>query len=612
VPDYGILEVFCIPKRKLIMVKVNRTFTPQNQSVATAGILRRITPNDVLAKLKAAALEEKAAKLGKSLGLPYVDLHLFAVNPEHVVLIPVMRAKELRIVLYFKEALKVRIAGTNPGDPAVTAYLQELSDTKGYEIDLGACSEDSLVKAWEAYDKRPLVESLDLMRVALSGQDLEDFDANFGALLSLKDSQSLSTSKILETILAGANKLRGSDIHLEPEEGVCRLRYRIDGVLQEIGMLPAHIYTLILNRVKMIANMKLNIRDKAQDGHFYFTREDQEKRIDLRVSVIPGKYGESITMRLLNRDDVMVPVDSLGLRGNAYDIVMQAVRKPNGMILNTGPTGSGKTTTLYSLLNKINDPNKKIITVEDPIEYDMPGIVQTEVSEERDYTFGNALRAIVRQDPDVVLVGEIRDEDTANTAINAALTGHLVFSTLHTNSAVGSIARLIELGVKASIMGSAVNLFVAQRLVRRLCQECRAPYAPASQTTTALRTLLQDISPEAHIDVPKTIDVLYRAVGCPKCNMSGYHGRIAIFEILEISDVVSDMIANYASEKDVMTEAKKHGMVTMSQDGLLKVIEGITTFEEVANAVGREEGFDALYENIAEGTSTEPDADGTL
>jgi general secretion pathway protein E len=303
-------------------------------------------------------------------------------------------------------------------------------------------------------------------------------------------------------------------------------------------------------------------------------------------------------MRLLNSAEADVPLETLGLRGEALLEIKRQIKKPHGMIVNTGPTGSGKTTTLYSLIREINESSVKIITVEDPIEYILPGVVQTAVNNDDSYTFGQALRAIVRQDPDVILVGEIRDEETAEVAVNAALTGHLVFTTLHTNDAPASIVRLGELGIKGSLIGSAVNIFIGQRLVRVLCKKCREAYAPAPKTIAALQKILATIPSNTGIHVPETITTLYKPVGCAECHFSGYRGRQGIFEVFPVTDAIAAIIDNFATENEIRQAAIKEGMLTMNQDGLLKVVEGITTFQEVWRTTGRDEALESLYEDI--------------
>lgn len=568
-------------------------------------VSRRIVPaaltektqraTDLLKKLREQSMEDRSHALADRLGLPYLDLHLFPADPKDVALLPEADAKKFNAALFRKNGSHVYIGLENPEDPAALQYFQELSNTNNWRLTLSVVSRQSLEKVWSSYSNKPLLESLDILRVSLKGDDLDHFEKNFGDLLALgQESASVSTSQIIEIILAGASKMRGSDVHIEPSETTARLRYRIDGLLQDIGDLPHHMYELALSRIKMLAGMRINVRDRAQDGHFSIV--NGKNRIDIRVSLIPGNHGENINMRLLNSEDVNVDMSNLGIYGRAFEEVQKAIERPNGMILNTGPTGSGKTTTLYSIIGKINNPAIKIITVEDPIEYNIAGIVQTEVSKDRNYTFAAALRAIVRQDPDVVLVGEIRDDETADVAVSASLTGHLVLSTLHTNNSVATVSRLLELGVKPSLIASAMNVIIAQRLVRILCNECKEPYIPAASTLEGIQKLLAMIPEKAKVKKFPTIEVLYRPKGCVHCNLSGYFGRKGIFEVLPMTQTIRDLISSMATEKEIFDAAIQDGMATMAQDGLIKVLEGHTTMDEVWSASGKEDSLRDLYE----------------
>ncbi|MDO8565773.1 MAG: GspE/PulE family protein [Candidatus Moranbacteria bacterium] len=550
----------------------------------------------ILKKMREISMEEQASLLAAKSGFSYIDLHAFPLNAEDIMLLPEAESKKWNVILFSKKSTLTRFALLDPKNKGALEYIQALAEKHGWQIELYLISKQSIKHAWEYYSKRTFLDALDLVRVSLGDSDLEKFEKDFGELISLKEGQKLNTSRSMEIILAGARKLRASDIHLEPEESAIRLRYRIDGVLQEVGDLPQELYHLLLSRIKMIAKMRLNIRKEAQDGHFFVDLD--QKRIDVRVSSIPGKYGENINMRLLSGDDVIVDVEKLGLRGLAYEEVLKQISKPNGLILNTGPTGSGKTTTLYTLLNHVNQPDTKVITVEDPIEYTLPGIVQTEISKNKDYTFATALRAIVRQDPDMILVGEIRDEETADITVNAALTGHLVFSTLHTNSAAAAIPRFMELGVKPDLITASLNALIGQRLVRILCPDCKASYAPARETIDSILKLITIISPKAKISLPKKVDSLFKAVGCAKCNFTGYHGRIGIFEVLTMTEEIIKIVNNMGNEQEILRAALENGMITMTQDGILKALEGITTLDEVWRVADQTESLQNIYAEL--------------
>ena len=550
----------------------------------------------VLKKMRSLSIEEEASMLAAKNGLSYIDLHVFPLNTEEVLLIPEADARKGGFVLFNKRNTLVRFAILDPTNQETRNFIETLAAERGWEMELYVVSESSIEHAWEAYARRTFLDNLDLVRVSLGDKDLEKFEKDFGELIALKENRYLNTSRAMEIILAGARKLRASDIHLEPEEDGIRLRYRIDGVLQEIGRLPLELYRLLLSRIKMIGKMRLNIRKEAQDGHFFIDLDG--KRVDIRVSSIPGKYGENINMRLLSSEDVIVDVTELGLRGLAYEEVMRQVVKPNGLILNTGPTGSGKTTTLYTLLNHINQPDMKIITVEDQIEYSIGGIVQTEISKNQDYSFATALRAIVRQDPDVILVGEIRDDETADITVNAALTGHLVFSTLHSNSAAAAVPRFMELGVKPSLIVASLNALIGQRLVRKLCKHCKESYEPAKETVDSLLKLITIISPKAKISLPQEVKTLYKTVGCPECHFTGYYGRIGIFEVLTMTQEVVEIVNNIGTEQEILRAALENGMVTMTQDGILKALDGTTTLDEVWRVADQTEALRNIYAEL--------------
>lgn len=389
------------------------------------------------------------------------------------------------------------------------------------------------------------------------------------------------TTRIVDIILAGAILLRASDIHLEPEEGNrVRLRLRIDGVLKTASFLPSRVYKLALSRLKLLSGLKLNIVRRAQDGRF--TINFKEREIEIRTSVLPSEYGETVVMRILDPHSLR-DIAKLGMRPELMRIINQELERPNGMILLTGPTGSGKTTTLYAFLNKIKNPGLKIITIEDPIEYRLEGISQTQVDPKHGYDFASGLSAIVRQDPDVILVGEIRDGETAQIAIQAAMTGHLVFSTLHTNDAAGTVARLEALGVSSTDIAPALNIAIAQRLVRRVCPHCSQLSLPNPEEAEELK--------EASAKIPSTIKFpsfsnktkILRAnpKGCPFCNFTGYQDRIGIFEAFRVDDEMEDLILRSPSIPELREKAIKKGMLPMYLDGIIKVLNHQTTLEEV-------------------------------
>ena len=385
------------------------------------------------------------------------------------------------------------------------------------------------------------------------------------------------TTEILSVIVGGSIKLGASDIHIEPREEDVKLRIRLDGILQEVIYFDQKIYNSLNSRIKLLSGLKLNVSDRPQDGRFSVLME--KLLIEIRVSTLPSEWGESIVMRILN-PKALISLEELGLREDLYKIFEKEIKKPNGMIIVTGPTGSGKTTTLYAILKKIQSPEIKIITLEDPIEYHLEGIVQTQVDPKKGYDFANGLRAIVRQDPDVILVGEIRDLETAQIAIQAALTGHLVLSTLHTNDAAGTIARLMALGEKPENIAPAINMAVAQRLVRKVCKDCSSWEKPTKEELEKIKEGLKNLN----FKIPADLKIK-RAKGCENCNFTGYRGRSGIYEVLLVDDEMEKFILTSPPIVAIKEMAQKKGMVTMYQDGLLKVINGITTIEEVERVV---------------------------
>lgn len=410
--------------------------------------------------------------------------------------------------------------------------------------------------------------------------------ADFGKKIEKYASEDITS--LLDVILFGAINIDASDIHIEPQKNEARLRIRIDGILQDVALLERSKYQGILSRIKLLSKIKLNIVDKPQDGRF--TIAANKTLIEIRSSSLPAEYGESIVMRILNPKNFM-DLDNLGLRKDLYQILIKELQRPHGMIIVTGPTGSGKTTTLYAFLSKIQSTAMKIITIEDPIEYHLKGIQQTQVAPEKGYDFSEGLRSIVRQDPDVILVGEIRDLETAKIALQAALTGHLVLSTLHTNDAAGSIPRLVDLGENPTSIAPAINMVIGQRLVRKVCKECTTFKKPSPQELSQLKDGLKGVLGE--IDgVPKTLDAIKIAAvkegGCKACNFTGYKGRKGLYEIFLIDTQMEKFILTNPSVSSIKELLVKKGMRTIYQSGLIEVALGETTLEEVLRVAERD------------------------
>ena len=545
--------------------------------------------------------EESTSSFATSINFAYVDTNLIPIAEEDIKILTEKESKENNVAIIYKVGRTVSLVSTDPTQEKPKKFIEKVQKENGWKTKIFVISRSNMERIWDKYKKIVFLNILDQANLSLSDENLSEFKKELGDLVTLKSRiNEMPTTEILNVIMSGAYVLKASDVHIEPEENTFRLRYRIDGVLQDVASFPLKIFRNIISRIKLMAGMKINLNDIAQDGTFKIKIGSaiKNKNIETRVSIIPGNFGESVVIRLLDPDSIKVSLESLGFRGLAAENVQKEIEAPNGMILNTGPTGSGKTTTLYAIINKLNTPEKKIITVEDPIEYELSGISQTQVEKTRGYSFANGLRAIVRQDPDIILVGEIRDDETADIAVNSALTGHLVLSSLHTNNAVGAIPRFLELGIKPSLMSPAINLIIGQRLVRKLCENCKEAYAPAKESIDSIKKIISIISPKAKVEIPKNIETLYRPVGCSKCNQLGYKGRVGIFEVLSINEEIEKLIMDLAGETDLAIAALESGMTTMLQDGILKAIEGITSIDEVQRVTGQGKFLEEIYEKL--------------
>ncbi len=420
-----------------------------------------------------------------------------------------------------------------------------------------------------------------------------EIEANNLSLVELAEavrgegSREMSTSNLFALLLGAAFFLDTSDMHFEQGEGVVLLRLRIDGILHDAGEIPKAAYAYLLNRIKLVAGMKINLRGEPQDGRFTVKVAGSNTLLEVRASLNPAEFGEAVVLRILNPKAISLGLRDLGLRSDDEAMLRRELIKPNGIILVTGPTGSGKTTTLYACLKEVWTPEVKAVTIEDPIEYDLEGVEQTQVDRAAHYDFATGLRSILRQDPDLILIGEIRDGETAETALDAALTGHLVFSTLHTNDAMGAVPRLIDLGVRETIIGPALNLVIAQRLVRRLCEACKTPRPEVSgELREAIENGIKKL-PDRVARGEYTERTLYEAKGCEACGGTGYRGRVGIFELLPFSPEYEDTIRRGAPAAEMGKLAREKGLVEMQTDGILKALKGVTTIEEVIRATGR-------------------------
>ena len=541
-----------------------------------------------IAEIRKKEEEEVVGLLSKKYGISYINLAIIPINSDALKLVSEDDAKEAHMAVFQKIGKKLQIAVKNPEDKNLLMILEKLKADR-YEYELFLASTASLEKAWDTYQQ--IITELKSItgELTISPEQIEKFKNQVKTLRDIKDLVATVVHKritdLLEIMIAGALKTEASDIHVEPQAEEVRIRYRLDGMLNDLTFINRKTYAFLLSRIKLVSEMKLNIHERGQDGRFTIKTDGVD--IEVRASVLPGPYGENIVLRILNPKTIGLQFEELGMQPWVEEVIAREIQRPNGMIITTGPTGSGKTTTLYAFLKKVHTENIKIITLEDPIEYHLAGIEQTQVDEANDYTFPEGLRSILRQDPDIILVGEIRDMETAETAMHAALTGHLVFSTLHTNDAAGTIPRLIDIGVKPNIIAPAINVAIAQRLVRKLCLVCKIAYTPSPKELETIKKEF-DTLPE-HVKKPDLSKIIFyssKEGGCEACNFTGYKSRVGVFEILLIDDEMETLILKSPSEAEIKKIMNKQGQITIKQDGMLKVIKGITDINEVERIVG--------------------------
>ncbi len=546
--------------------------------------------NQRVSDLRQKEEEDLAEMLAGKYGIPYVDLSGMTINTDGLKLIPQDIARNSKIAIFDMTGKKLKVAVIAPKREETMAVLQDL-ETRGYVSELHITSNRSLEKAWSRYADISFATESKGGALEINSEQIDEFISKtrniddtrkmIEQVMSMK--KAFRVSRIVEIVVSGAIATKASDIHVEPEEDKARLRFRIDGVLVDITFFDTETFKLLLSRIKILSGMKLNIKDQAQDGRFSIKIKETE--IEIRSSILPGAYSESVVMRLLNPDSIAVDLLELGIEPELYDMFSAQLSRPDGLILNTGPTGSGKTTTLYAFLKQTLTPGIKIITIEDPIEYHLSGIVQTQVDHEKGYDFANGLRASLRQDPDIIMVGEIRDIETAETAVHASLTGHLVFSTLHTNTAAGAFTRLIDLGVNPKVLTSAIRVAIAQRLVRKLCPDCKKT-VQLDPKKLALAKAIYDT-----IENPKVAwsETFYGpGDGCDTCNKLRYKGRVALFEAVLSDKAVEEVLQMNPSEREIKEAARAQGILDMSQDGIIKALKGMTDIGELERVINLE------------------------
>lgn len=543
-----------------------------------------------LADLRQKEEEDLAKLLSEKYGVPYLDLAGISIDTEGLRLIPEETAKKAKVAIFSVTGKRIRIAVLSPNRDE-TLYLIKDLEKRGYVVEPFVVSNQGLEKAWSRYKDISFATESKAGSLEISNKEIENFisevksieDAKKLIEETLQMKKSFKISRIVEIVVAGAIATNASDIHAEPQEDGARIRFRVDGILTDIIDIDTDTFRLLLSRIKLLSGMKLNIKDSSQDGRFSIKIGEEE--LEIRSSIIPGSFSESIVLRVLNPDQIQVGLEQLGIEKYLLDILMKELKKPNGLILNTGPTGSGKTTTLYAFMREKLSPEIKIITIEDPIEYHLKGVLQTQVDNKKGYDFASGLKSALRQDPDVIMVGEIRDFDTAETAVQSAMTGHLVFSTLHTNTAAGAFTRLIDLGINSKVLTSAIRVAIAQRLVRKLCENCKKEITLEGDALEKVRSVYDSIKNPI---LPWSEKIYGPGEGCEKCNKMKYKGRIAIMEAVLSDSKIEEVLQFNPSEREVRKAAEDQEIMDMAQDGVIKILRGTTSVEELERVVDLE------------------------
>lgn len=552
----------------------NKISQAQANAVMTESLTSGTPVEDLLLKRRMVAPLDLTKAKSASLGIPFVTLAGRAIAPDIVTYIsePVSRRYSLIPFAFDRVTNELSVAMVDPLDFQVIEFIEKKS---GKHVKPFMAMPDDITGAIdETYSQSMGADVTAALKETIE-PEVKTYEAGrLGEVI-----REAPIAQIVSATLEQAIRLRASDVHIEPQGGDTRVRYRVDGILQERLVLPKRLHDAVVSRIKILADMKIDEKRVPQDGRFNFKMGEAE--VDLRVSSLPTVHGEKIVMRLLKKSGGIPSMPELGLRGLALKNLDLNIARPHGIILVTGPTGSGKTTTLYAVLSKLNNARVNIVTLEDPVEYEIAGVNQVQINPQAGLTFATGLRSFLRQDPNIILVGEVRDRETTDLAIQAALTGHLVFSTLHTNNAAGAIPRLLDLGAEPFLIVSSLNAVVGQRIARKVCPTCKEEYEPDEAVKKDIATVLGPLAPKG-----KPIK-LYRGTGkvngaaCSACGGTGYLGRIGIFEVLPVSSEISKLISTRASMEDIQSVAVNEGMMTLKQDGYVKALEGTTTIEEV-------------------------------
>jgi len=539
-----------------------------------------------LASLREKEEEDLAHILSQKYGLTYTDLSVVPVNVDALRLIPEASARKAEVIAFDRAGKKLSIAVRNPQNPELQNIYADL-ESRDFVLEKYMVSGRSLEKALERYEDLSYSHVSATGVFDISAQDFDTLSANFATVPALGkhldellgSAKVAQVSRVFEDVIAAALSMNASDIHIEPEETAVRLRLRLDGLLTDAYSFNPHTYKQMNSRIKLLSGLKLNIENQAQDGRF--TIAVRGKEIEVRTSVIPGNYGEAIVLRILDPNTLNRSFEEMGVNAKLLARLRKEIQRPNGMLLTTGPTGSGKTTTLYTFLRELHTPDTKLVTIEDPVEYHLEGIVQTQV-DHKNYTFASGLRSILRQDPDVILIGEIRDKEVADTAIQAALTGHFVFSTLHTNNAAGTFPRLVDLGSDPKSFASAVTVAMAQRLLRTLDDSTKKARPATEEEKRLMEKVFEGLTDPSLR--PASFDTVYDAVPTPD-GRTGYKGRTGVHEAIFMDEELGTFLRDNPSEGEIAKHVMRQGYLTMAQDAVIKALAGKTTLEEVRRTV---------------------------
>ena len=554
-----------------VLMKMGLVTRDQAKEAMAIQAKRRLPLGEVLIELGYVSREDIDAALAAQAGMAKVDLEEVDIPTEVVKMVSGEMAQSYQCipVKYDKEKNVLTVGVKTASTFQAVDDLQKFLNVTVEAVIVSSDQLDQFLDRFYGQDDESIMSLIGEMETDDALLELEDRGQSIDLDQLVSASEDNKVKRLVNLVLLQAIKAKASDIHFEPFETEFKMRYRVDGVLYEMIPPPKHLAIGITSRVKVMANLDIAERRVPQDGRIELMVQGEP--VDLRVSTLPTMNGESVVMRVLDRGNVQLDLECVGLREDDLSTFRKLAHKPNGIVIVTGPTGSGKTTTLYAALNELNDVETKILTAEDPVEYDIDGLVQVQVNEELGLTFERALRSFLRQDPDIILVGEVRDRTTAQIAVQASLTGHLVFTTLHTNDAPSSIARLLDIGLEPFLVTATLEGIVAQRLVRKICNDCKEEYTPSEEQLMELQLAPEDVEGR----------VFYRGKGCDRCHHSGYKGRLGLYEILVMDDELRELIMKNAPTSVLGAEARKRGMRTLRQTGLLAIYDGMTTIEEV-------------------------------